>query len=91
MILLLFIAVGAGLLQKASIRLLLNDESTREHRQRALVTGFWAGLAASISLYVLQLYASAEPGTALRLVITVAVSASLISFGSLERRALRDA
>jgi protein-S-isoprenylcysteine O-methyltransferase Ste14 len=89
-ILLIVLATGGGLLRTAGVRQMMNDESTRTHRARALSTGFWASLAATFSLYFLNLYQPVTTADALRLVVTIAVAAALISFGAMERRALRD-
>lgn len=90
-ILLLVLVTGGGLLRTAGVRQMMNDESTRAHRARALCTGFWASLAATFLLYFLNLYQPMTTGDALRLVVTIAVAAALISFGAMERKALRDA
>ena len=89
MILLLFLVTGGGLLRSASVRQMMNDEGTRVHRARALCVGFWASLAAAFVFYVLDLFEPMATSDALRLVVTVAVAAALISFGAMERRALR--
>jgi hypothetical protein len=90
-VLLLVLVTGGGLLRTAGVRQMMNDESTRDHRARALGTGFWASIAAAFSLYFLDLYQPVTTGDALRLVVTIAVAAALISFGAMERKALRDA
>lgn len=90
-ILLLVVATGGGWLRTPGVRSMMNDESTRTHRLRALATGFWASLAATFALYCVQLFRPVQTGDALRLVVTVAVAASLMSFGAMERRALRNA
>jgi len=90
-ILLLVLVTGGGLLRTAGVRQMMNDEGTRAHRGRALCTGFWASLAATFSLYLLNLYEPITTSDALRLVVTIAVAAALISFGAMERKALRGA
>ena len=74
---------------RAPLASLLNDETTQVHRQQSFVAGFWASLAASVSLLVV---ASAVPITALfavKVVIAAAMVAALISFAVQELRAAR--
>src|SRR5438046_2435004 len=51
-VLLAFIASGGALGQPREVRAILNDESTREHRRRALEMGFWAAIAAALGCFV---------------------------------------
>ncbi len=89
-ILLVALATGGGLLRTAGVRQMMNDESTLTHRARALGVGFWMSLAATFSVYFVNLYEPVTTADALRIVVTVAVAAALISFGAMERRALQN-
>lgn len=86
--LLLFLLGGGGLWRGAGVRGLLNDETTRANRLRALATGFWFAVAAALLVYALTFLDTVSGREGVRLVVTVAVAAALIRFGLLERRAL---
>src|SRR5918997_3215763 len=70
--LVLVLVLATGLLRGPAVRAMLNDESTMDHRRRALAAGFWGALAMSTLLW-----ATSEPvtgGEAARLIETIAVS-----------------
>lgn len=90
-VLLVVLALGGGFIRTARVRALMNDESTIAHRQRAMVAGFWATVCASLSLYMLAQVVAMSAADAVRITLTAAVSAALLRFGQLERRALRGA
>jgi cation transport ATPase len=89
--LLLVFATGGGFFRGKAVRALINDETTREHRRTAYVFGFWAAIACSVLLYAVEMFEPVSGRDAVHLIITAAVSASLLVFGVLERRSLRDA
>ena len=86
--LLFLLATGGGYFRSKAVRALLNDETTREHRGRALAAGFWAAMLACVVMYVLSAYEPVSAREAIHLVLTVGVAMALIRFGQLERRAL---
>ena len=86
--LLLFLVAGGGLWRGPRIRGLLNDETTVDHRRRALATGFWFAVLTALLVYGLSFVEPVGGREATRLVVTIAVAAALIRFGMLERRAL---
>ena len=86
--LLVFLVAGGGLWRGARIRGLLNDESTVDHRRRALTTGFWFAVLTALLIYGLTFVEPVGGREATRLIVTFAVAAALIRFGMLERRAL---
>jgi hypothetical protein len=88
--LLVFFAVGSGLFRGAQVRALLNDESTLDHRRRAMVLGFWAALLGATGLYVLGFFTEVPGREGLRLVITLSIVVALLRFGTLEKKALKD-
>jgi len=88
--LLMFLAAGGGLLRGAKMRAVLNDESTQEHRRRAMVAGFWTALLASLVVYVASFFEPTGVREGVRLVVTLAIAAALLRFGTLERKALKD-
>lgn len=88
--LLFLLMTGGGLFRTRAVRQLLNDESTNENRRSALVTGFWASVLSAFALYGISLFEPITAREAIRLMLSAAVAASLLKFGSLERRSLRD-
>lgn len=87
--LLFLVAVGGGLLRGQTVRALMNDETTVEHRRTAMVTGFWAIVLCAFSLYGISLFETITGREAIRIMLSVAVGAAAIRFGTLERKALR--
>jgi protein-S-isoprenylcysteine O-methyltransferase Ste14 len=87
--LLFLLATGGGLFRSAAVRSLLNDESTNENRRSAMVTGFWASVLSAFGLYAICLFEPVTGREAIRLLLSAAVAAALLKFGSLERRSLR--
>ncbi|MDB5676953.1 MAG: hypothetical protein JWM65_3935 [Sphingomonas bacterium] len=89
--LLMFLAWGGSLFRGRQVRGLLNDESTIEHRRRAMATGFWAAIGTAFLVYGLTFIEPISGREATRLIVTFGVAFALLRFGALERRALRDA
>jgi hypothetical protein len=90
-ILLLFLATGGGFLRNRRVRSLMNDESTRDHRLRAMAFGFWIAVGCALFLYGLSFLSSMTVGEATRLIITSSIGFALLYFGWLEKKALREA
>jgi protein-S-isoprenylcysteine O-methyltransferase Ste14 len=88
--LLMFLAWGGGLWRGKRIRALLNDETTLDHRRRALALGFWGAMGTAALVYGLSFYEPISARMAVRLVITFGVALALLRFGTLERKALKD-
>jgi hypothetical protein len=89
-ILVVILLFGGGWLSGARIRGALNDETTIAHRREALACGFLITLASAFVIYGLSFFKEVTAAEALRLLITFAVSGSLLRFAGLERRALRQ-
>ena len=89
-ILLLFLASGGGLLRSRRVRALMNDETTREHRLRALAVGFWTAIGTALFLYGLSYISPMPVGEATRMIVTLAIGFAMIQFGSLEKKALPE-
>jgi protein-S-isoprenylcysteine O-methyltransferase Ste14 len=89
MALLFFLAWGGGLLRGAKMRAVLNDETTIDHRRRAMALGFWGALATAFGVYILSFFDTITVREGARLVITFAIALALLRFGTLERRALK--
>lgn len=89
-LLLLFLAWGAGLFGGRGLGRLVNDETTVDNRRRAMGLGFWGAIIAAGLAYAATFYEPVPARDALRLVVTFAVAPALIRFGLLERRGLGD-
>ncbi|WP_114227194.1 MULTISPECIES: hypothetical protein [Sphingomonas] len=89
-VLLTILMFGGGWFQGEGVRAALNDETTRAHRRCAMANGFVAALVCGLFITVLNSFVPLETGLAVRVLITASVSAALLQFGKLERRALRD-
>lgn len=87
--LLLLLLTGGGLARSKEVRALLNDETTRTHRARALSIGFVTTMATGIGLYALSLFTNLPGRSAVHVMMTAGIGAALIAFTVLERRALR--
>lgn len=88
--LLVILMFGGGWFQGEAVRAALNDETTRVHRRCAMAGGFVAALICGLFITVVNSFAPLETGLAVRVLITASVSAALLHFGKLERRALGD-
>jgi len=89
-VLLAGLATGGAWFRPRAVRELVNDESTRAHRQASLVYGFWAAMAAAIALYVINMVEPVSGREAVHVTVSAAIGVALIRFGMLERRALKD-
>lgn len=88
----MLIATGGGLATPSQVRALLNDEVTRDHRQRSLAAGFWTLMAITVTGYLLTFVdAGAFPAPDLRTFATMAIfsgeGAALCRFAWLEAAA----
>jgi hypothetical protein len=86
-LLLAFLATGGNWWLSREVRAILNDETTRAHRHRALTMGFWAAMGAAIACYVVTLIEPLATQGVIHIVLTAGLSVALIAFGVLERRA----
>jgi hypothetical protein len=89
--LLVFLAFAGGLLRGERMRALLNDETTRDHRLRAMAWGFWGAILIALAVYVLSFFEEVSVREGTRLVITFGIALALIRFGALEKKALKEA
>jgi cation transport ATPase len=89
-ILLLLLGAGGGLFRGGAVRSLMNDESTLDNRRRAMVAGFWATVISAFALYAISLYEPITGREAIRLLLSAAVGTSIIRFGILEQRSLKN-
>lgn len=82
---------GGSWFQPRRVRELLNDETTRAHRAQAFGAAFLASMLGCIFLYFLTFFTPVEARQAIHVILTIGLSAALLSFGILERRALSGA
>jgi hypothetical protein len=87
LVLLAFLATGGGWRDSPKVREILNDETTRDHRRRAIELGFWAAMAATIACYAINLFEPLSTRVVIHAVLTSGVTAALLRFSMLERRA----
>jgi ABC-type Na+ efflux pump permease subunit len=80
------LATGGGLLLSRKVRAILNDELTLANRARAVQTGFWTAMAATLALYAFSFVRPLPVREALNLIATAAIAASLLRFAWLEHR-----
>jgi hypothetical protein len=85
-----FLLILSGGVWPGSLYGLLNDESTRAHRAWALSVGHYAAVACGCCLLVAASVLPLSAAQCLRILLTVAIGAPLISFGIMERTALAD-
>jgi hypothetical protein len=88
--LLFLLATGGGLGRSANVRGLMNDDTTVENRRNAMVAGFWATVVTAFALYALSLIEPVSGRDAIRLMLSAAVATSVLRFGVLERRSLKN-
>jgi len=89
-VLLLGLATNGAWFRPRAVRELINDESTRAHRQAGLVYGFWAAMVAALVLYVVNMFETVSGRDAVHVILSAGIVVALIRFGMLERRALKD-
>lgn len=87
--LLIFLSFGGGLFRGARVRALVNDETTLDHRRRAMATGFWSAITTALILYVVSFFVPITTRETARLVITCSIVIALLRFSTLEKKALK--
>jgi hypothetical protein len=90
-VMLLALFTGGFWFYPRAVRDLLDDETTRAHRQQAISTGFLFSMIAAIGLYILSLFEAVGGREAVHVVMTFGIGAALVRWGLLERRAHGDA
>lgn len=86
--LLLLLSTGGYWFRPARVRALMNDETTRGHRDEALRVGFLAAMIGGIALYFFNIFAPIAGREAIHLMMSMGIASALVRFGLLERRAL---
>lgn len=82
---------GVGLRRDSAIRSLLEDETTILHRGMALSAGFWAAMAAVVTITLYAEFRPVDVFHALHVILGFGVATPLARFGWLEWRAQADA
>lgn len=88
--LLVLIATGGGWSAGREVRAMMNDETTRDHRRRAIVAGYWAVMASVLGIYVLAQIEPVKLIEAIHIALSFGIAVPLLRFAQLERRALRN-
>lgn len=78
-----------GWLRPRAVTALLNDESTREHRQISLRIGFWTALCTGLAIFAFGAALPITASDAGRIITCATLVPALVTFASLEWRAAR--
>ena len=89
-LLLILLFTGGGLAYKPEIRVLVNDEVSRNNYKSAVTIGFWRAMLISMTTYAFA-GESLTAREAVYLIVTPSVGFALLTFSWLELRAHRDA
>lgn len=79
----------AGCLRRGNVHKLVNDDTTQDHRRTSFAAGFWAAIISAMAMTVVGSVIPIAAAISLRIVITAALAAALISFATQELRAAR--
>jgi MFS family permease len=90
LVLLMMLATGGGGLFRRGLRPLMNDETTRAHRQTAYSYGFWAAVGTLVGLYVVGMFEPVSGREAVHVTLSIAIATAMLMFGKLERHAMKD-
>ena len=90
-LLLLLLATGGGILNRARLRALVNDEVSRVHYKTAVVTGYWVAMVVAMAAYFLSGTWNLTAREAVYLTVTPSIGIALLVFAYLEYRAHGDA
>ena len=89
-VLLLALTTGGFWFRPKRVRNLIDDEPTRANRAEAFRVGFLATMAAAIALYFISLFEPLGGREAVHVLMSIGIATSLLRFGYLERRDLRE-
>ncbi len=79
----------AGCFRRGNVHKLLNDDTTQDHRRTSFAAGFWAAINAALAITVVGAATPITGAISLRIIITAALAAALISIATQELRAAR--
>jgi hypothetical protein len=86
-VLLAALLTGGSWFRPRAIRALMDDESTRAHRARAVQLAFAASMGMAIALFVLAPPLALTAREAIHLIVSTGLVVGIFRFGQLERRA----
>ena len=89
-VVLIALVTGGAWIYPKRVRDLANDESTRVHRDKALKLGFINAMVTCLFLYLVSMATRVEAREAIHVITTVGLASALLSFGIMERQALKD-
>ena len=84
-----FLLVICGGAWPGRLRALIEDETTRDARRAAIFTGYCAGVACLLGMFVLTCYIALSATQVIEVALATIIAAPLIAFGARERAALR--
>lgn len=87
---LVLLFTGGGWFRSPQVRALLNDESTRNNRRKALSIAFGNTMAMGFAISFLTLFKPISGSEAVYMMMTIGIATALLAFGTAERRALND-
>lgn len=90
LVLLLALSTNGFWFQSPEVRALIDDESTRANRSKAMTAGFIAAMLAAIAVYFVEQFEPVSAREAIHVILSLGLGAALIRFGVLERRAHQD-
>ena len=84
------LATGGGIANRRQLRILINDEVSRNNYRQAVVSAFWVAMGLSMALYLWPAAAVHSAREATYVVVTASLGVALLAFSYLEFRAHRD-
>ena len=88
--LLVLLFTGGGWFRSPKVRALLNDESSRANRRKALSIAFANTMLMGFAISFLTLFKPVSGRETVYLMMTIGIASALLAFGTAERTALRD-
>jgi hypothetical protein len=90
-LLLAVLATGGFLLNRRSVRELVNDEVARANYRTAVAAGYWVAMVTAMGLFLLPSSRGLAAREAVYVIVSSSVVVALLAFSYLEHRAHRDA
>ena len=87
LVMLMAIATNGFWLQRKEVRDLIDDESTKLNRLRAMSAGFIAATLGAIVIYFVEQFEPVGAREAIHVILSLGLGAALVRLGMLERRA----
>ena len=88
LLVLALLTTGGGWFRSAKVRAMIDDESARANRARALSTGFVCAMLTAIICYVMRGAWEFSVGEVIHLIVTAGLVSAVLRFAVLERRDL---